>query len=115
MNDLILRLVSKYCDVKTLATIEKCSKCFQDDEIWKDYAYHSYGNDFWNKALKRNDKYSRPCTLWKDEIKRMYIFEKYCDNLSLKQRNQMYYEHWSMFDAKWQKRGQSGQQIVVGR
>lgn len=97
----ILQLISRYTDISTLASIEAVAKIYNNDYIWKDYALYRYGKEFWNKASKRPVITSKPCDTWKNEIKRMYLFEREIYKLNeycISDLLILYYELWLFID-----------------
>lgn len=56
-----------------------CKKYFnkmeKNDNIWKYYALHYYGKEFWIKARQRNAFLSKPKKTYFEELKRIFVFE----------------------------------------
>jgi len=68
--------IIKFLTVQDIAQLEQVEKKYQTDQLWKTYAIDHYTSLFWQKARKRNKMISKPLPTYKQEIKRMFEYEK---------------------------------------
>tara|TARA_B100000035_G_C20975706_1_gene543070 strand:- start:533 stop:892 length:360 start_codon:yes stop_codon:yes gene_type:complete len=92
---------SDFFDTVNLKVVNKTFKKLLDDNFYKEFAIHVYGEKFWEIAAMRSTSVSKPCKTSFDELRRIETFQ----SVQLKEtgkrcKNQEFYNLWIAMEPK---------------
>ena len=98
----ILKVIFKYCNIKTLGSLEVTCRWYADvlkheDSIWKRAAKHRWGPQFFRIASRRSVLMSNPLKSYRAEIVRIMAFEH--ENVSSWNLEE-YHSYWYCMETR---------------
>ena len=86
-------------DIGKLQSVSKELNSTIDDDIWKHKAHLSFSTEFWRRASQRPKLTSEPKSTWKEELIRIYNFNKKLKQYKFSTWNEEdYYLYWDLID-----------------
>lgn len=104
-NQFLLDIIFDYILLKDYANLLIINKDYNiffrniDDYLWSKIAINEYSKEFWTKAIQRDIRISKPLKNYKEELKRLKLFE-HSMQISLQKKFTIndYYRYWDTQD-----------------